>query len=306
MNGVGNFALITLAVVYGVYSLFSSGLCGVALARVYPNFLVKKRQRKLENPAWELGSLFLLFGLGGFMLVFGNANSALGELDYWLVIALLATLMRASLLLWIGRQREAKKITTSIKWLFALCCFSAPLAMAAIGVYMLSGKQFWETANGGLLMLSALFGLTAVGLALVGAKKKYLRTSVAIWLLVFGCIWPLSLEMSGSLLAGYWLGLWLSTAVVVISLVVLTDGIAKRYYLRVATPVLALLSFPLLAGATLPSLVFAHSTVEEAFSATGSEAVVVGLCLSVLLVSIYALIGLARLSEPGLKLNQKL
>lgn len=306
MISVEDLALTTLAMIFGLYGLFCGALCGISLARLQPRLLGRRKHTKMENPAWEAGNLFLLLGLGGFALVFNRALEPLGrETDYWLVLALVALMVRLCLVFWIARQRDARQITEALRILFVAACFTVPLALAAIGVFMLFGEQFWQSVPAGLLMLGCLLGLVAVGLAVVNAKKSYLQIVSALWLVVLGVLWPLSLEMNGSHILGYWLGLWLSFGIVVISVVVITDGLSKRSYLRLAVPALAFISFPLLASAGNPHLVYGQSTTAAAYS-SGSDVAIFCLSAGALAAVVFGLRAFAKLSEPKLNWNSKL
>lgn len=303
MISVADLALITLAMSFGLYGLFCGALCGISLARLWPKLLGRRKHVKMENPAWEGGNLFLLLGLGGFALVFNKALVPLGQVtDYWLILGLVALLVRISMVFWIARQRDSRQITAPVKVLFTAVCFTVPLSLAAIGTFMLFGEQFWHSVSAGLLMLSCLLGLCAVGLAVVNAKKSYLQMTSAAWLMVLGVLWPLSLEMNGSQLLGYWLGLLLSFGIVIISVVVITDGLSNRHYLRLAVPVLAFMAFPLLASAANPHLVSGQITTTAAFT-SGSDTAIIFLSVGVLASVAAGLKAFAKLSEP--KLNWK-
>ena len=152
--------------------------------------------------------------------------------------------------------------------IFLLTNFAIPLSFIAGGAYLLTGKLFWHTTIGWLIMAAAVVGLSGLGLAFVNQTKNRLTPTMilAVWFAIIGCLLPLKISHGGSLASGPILGLTILGFVGLMGLVI--DSIKTNRRLVLLTAGLVGLGTPLLlAWSNRPYLIHQQITLAGAYSA---------------------------------------
>ena len=195
-------SVLLISVFFALYGLSSAIECGLMLKMLARD----SRSRTMFTPLWEVTNVFLVFGFTALAMLF---NGALGTLSHALIatlsVALFTMLARACLVLGIFYIRDDDKIGGFLTWLLAVGTYLVALSFSAAGIYLLSGADFYHTLLGSLLMLATFVGLSGVGLILTGrsqAQRKLVPAELvlALWYLLLGCVVPLAVTHSGSLL----------------------------------------------------------------------------------------------------------
>lgn len=189
-------AIFIAATFISIYLLLCGIECGVALVRLFPRLSTKpKKHAALLGPGWEASSAFLIFGLTTLGFFFTDVFEVGGAAAITpVIVAVCAALIRAALRLGIFVTKTPLGLRLS-NVLFAFACFTAPLALAAFGYYLLNGAQFWEQPYGWVVMGASLSALTAIGLVPAlsgyGGRQYWLLSGMAYLfaLAPLGLVW---------------------------------------------------------------------------------------------------------------------
>lgn len=287
-----NFSLILIGLLFGLYAVCASIETGVVLRMAARD----QASRRLFTPLWELTNVLLVFGFTALAMLFNGALNSLSQaLLATLGVALFALLLRACVVLTIFYVWRHDILPNWLTCALAAGTLLVPLSFAAAGVFMLTGQNFWQSLLGWVLMVTALLGLVAPGLLYLNrrsAKRQALfgELSFALWLLLMGCVLPLSVVHTSNDLQQWPVAvLTLASAV---GLFWLMLSFISRRSARVwwGAMLLALAAPSLLAWADRPYLIAGKLTLAAAWGAQAyGRAIVIGLAamLPLLLVGFY-------------------
>ena len=241
----------------------------MALSIWKPGLLsLKKLDNKIYIRRWGLADVFLVLGFGAAAAFFSRAFTyTRSDLASTITVAIISLLLRIILEIWLFNNKNANKAPDEAKALFVLVSLVAPMSFAAMGIYLLSGQFFYQSVSGWLLEVGALLGILSIGISFIGGGKGLSQLLFGVWLMVWGLLLPLHLQMVGSNLLTYPFALWLSLLGIVAAIVIATDRLEKRFYLKYAAASLGLVTPAFLAFANRPYLVAHHLGLGGAFSA---------------------------------------
>jgi cytochrome bd-type quinol oxidase subunit 2 len=156
-----------VAIIFGIYGWLCGVECGLSLVRLLPSSTLTRHSLALFTPLWEVANVFLVLGFAGFAILFSHGLVAIGKAVLPSLFAgLILLLIRACLVLYFSYG----KARTGLTWpnaLFVLVSFGVPLSFGAVGVHLLLGLSFWQSATGWLMMVALAFGMCALALSFV-------------------------------------------------------------------------------------------------------------------------------------------
>ena len=157
-------ALFVAIVHVSIYAFLCSLACGAALVQLFPRLGSTSPQTAALTPQWEFSNIFLAFGLTTVIVFFGNAVDKHEQTVLPALIALTITVLIKALMviaMYYIKPARGLKISNAV---FVIATFSTPLILAHLGIYMISGAAFWETAGGWAVMIATVIAITAIGL----------------------------------------------------------------------------------------------------------------------------------------------
>lgn len=286
---LADISLLAVTIFFSIYGLACGIECGIAMRLLNSN---TDRLRNLFTPFWEVTNVFLVFGFVSLIMLFNGALQQLSTaLLSTLAVAFFALLTRSCTVLTLF-YLQADRMSKIGVWLFALTSFAVPLTFTSSGVYLLTGKYFWLSLSGWLLMAAATLGMIAIGKLFISGTpnpKRLLSDELffAAWLMVLGSFVPLALLHSGGhfqkwpiaaldLLSIYGL---LVTYLVIIG--------RTKFKLKYYAGMMALVTPLLLVWANRPFLVAGQIKIDDAFGASSyAGALLVGSAIILPIVSL--------------------
>ena len=268
--------LLLAASFFSLYALACALECGIGLSLLGLGG-DSARAQSLFTPFWEVTNVFLVFGFTTLGVLFNSSLQTISHaLLSTLAVGLISLLLRACIVLKIFYVNAGRPKRLEIL-LFSICNFVIPLSFTAAGAYLVTGQLFWHTLLGWLIMLAAFLGLTAIGLLSVERIKKQSLGNLAyvLWLLVLGCLLPLTIAHTNKGLQQWPIAL-LALLSFAGLLALLLNFIARMRLLLLATTVIVGLSAPLLlAWANRPYLINGQLTLANAYGAQAFGSVVI-------------------------------
>lgn len=275
-------SVLLIAAFFSLYALTSAVEYGIVLKMLSRD----KTSRKMFTPLWEVTNVFLVFGFTGLAFLFNGALTHLSrELMGTLGVALVTMLARACLVLSVFYIRDEDHLPDWQVRFFGAATFLVPLTFTASGVYLLTGQLFWNTLLGWTLMLAAAAGLSAAGLLFVNRKARgrallFPKLTFATWFLLLGCVIPLVVAHTDSLLAQGPIAILVLLSAGGLGLMLLRFMKVRYISLWPYAALVIFLAPLLLAWANRPYLVSGKMTLAQAFGAqTYVSAVVIGLAI---------------------------
>ena len=178
-------ALIIVATIFGIYSVFASIECGLSILRFWPKLAVNPtKSLGLFVSIWEVTNVFLVMGFTAFAILFNTVSvGILPTIAPAIALGASFLLIRGLLVLLLFYRKS--KVGASIgNLLFAATSFGVPLSFASVGIFMLTGHQFWQSFTSVSLLLIAALGLAAMGLAFVRWHEAANKPLVAVSYLI--------------------------------------------------------------------------------------------------------------------------
>lgn len=269
-----------LALIFGFFGAYGwlSGIgCGIGLLRLLPGSSLTRQGLRLFTPLWETMTLFLVFGTLALVAIFGhNLPKVIGSVKVSLIVAIAALGLRIGLVVYLWASK-AKAGFTWRNLLYNGASFLVPLCLGAIGVQLMTGRTFWQTPTGWIMMAALLFGLLAMSVAfvyfIVGQTPHDRLHQLSRWLnvLLVLCIvlMLLSVNRHNDHLRSLALAcLVLFGVIIALSQFLLWLGARERYMFWFVSG-LALISPPLLALANQPYLAFPALPLGWAYRLSG-------------------------------------
>jgi hypothetical protein len=159
--------IIIICILFGLYGWTAAVECGVSFLRLLPRSTFTKQGLRLFRPMWRLTSLYLLLSCAVFGALFYRTSSqVLRSLGFSLLVGFLALLLRAGFILFLFHT----KARTGLTWqnlVLSVLSFIVPASFGVAGIMALTGRAFWGTATGWLMLICLLWGLIAMALSFV-------------------------------------------------------------------------------------------------------------------------------------------
>jgi len=294
-------SVLIISVLFGLYGLASAVEYGIVIKMLRRD----EASKKMFTPLWEVTNVFLVFGFTGLAMLFNGALTRLSSaLMATLGVAITAMLIRACLVLYIFYMNSEQKISGPTLWLFSGTTFLVPITFTSAGIYLLSGKLFWQSLLGIVLMLMAIGGLSSIGLLILGRKstpRQQLSAKLLFvgWLWLIGCLLPLvTLHTTNTLNKTSLLGL-IALAACGLGLMLLEFVQDKNLKMWRYGALSALLVPTVLAWAGRPYLIAGKLTLNQAYGAqTYGSAVVIGMAILTPLILVGFYIFARLLNDP--------
>lgn len=257
--------ILVISTYFGLYAVACSVKCASSLELLGHSGPVKA----IFSPLWEASNVFLVLGLIAMAVAFQKAWQPLGHaLLGTLAGAFIALLASIGLGLALSRSDGASQ---ALKRLFVLFSFAAPLSFAAAGIYLVTGRYFWQSPAGWMLIIATTLGLPTVGWMLLSRVRKtagppLLEQAYLLWLVMLGSALPFAIKHSSSLLQTAPLQLITLASLLSICLVFLkyAYGLRRTWLLG---PLLFLAVPILLAWANRPYIISGQLALSQAYQA---------------------------------------
>lgn len=285
-------SLLIISGLFGFYALAAAVEYGIVI-----KMLGRKHNYKhMFTPLWEVTNVFLVFGFTGLSILFNSALGALSrDLLGLLSFALVAIVIRASIVLAIFYNGSSKPVPTWLTWLFGITTMLIPLVFAAAGIYLLTGQMFWQSLLGAVLFISSFVGLSSVGLNVLERKSSRherlpAQLSAVVWLMLLGSVLPIISLHTINNLSPTTLVIVVVAAAGILGLMLLSFVRRSNIWLWQALCVTCVALPMLLAWADRPYLISGKFTLVEAYGATSyGSAIVIGLAIMapLILVGLY-------------------
>ena len=160
-------SLLAILTAFSLYGVLSGVELGIALMRLEPRLAPAKLSKRIFSPRWEITNILLVLGCVGLFVSFPDA-AALVVRNAWplLLVGMIALVIRATLLVYLFLHRSVPGGTV-LNYLFVIVSLAVPLSLGGIGIYMVTGSQFWQSGVGCTLFSSLLIGMLALGMGFV-------------------------------------------------------------------------------------------------------------------------------------------
>jgi hypothetical protein len=193
-----------------IFSLMASLLavifsldCGKSLALIYPKLALKKQVfGNTINPLWRINNLlFIVTTLLMGVVISHSYIHYDNSIFTYIVIGLLAFIVKTFLILVMSKQKKSVN-NNIVKSVYLISSYAVVLIFSALGVYLITDKQFWVTLVGWVSIITALLGATIIGLSFINRSREITKNSslkqiqsaiFAIWVVMLGYVFPVSL-----------------------------------------------------------------------------------------------------------------
>lgn len=190
--------VLLLSLLLGLYAWLSTAESSIALLRLAPRLDTGAvAKRAVFTPRWEVTNALLVVGVFGFTVVFNDALvSIMQAMLPVIIIGTTALVARVAAAFYLARAKVGSGDATFASKALVLSNSTVLLSLATVGVYLLLGHAFWQTASGWIFMLSAAALLLALSLSFMywraGSKASQRlqwasRVSIALFT-AFGAI----------------------------------------------------------------------------------------------------------------------
>ena len=295
------FFYIVFLIIISIYGVLASSEVGMTLTFLFPGLSNDKSiSRYNYKLAWEVVDTFLIFAVIIFVTIFSKTFNNIGPTVLVpLFFAGAGILLRPIIGMYSSHRNY--KVNAWTKWLLIITSYLAPLSFACIGIYYFTDKPVLSTIVGITLLLSALIGITIIGLAFVNRNKSAVKSDLkyllyilfGFWVIGLGFMLPYSLRsFDNTLLRAPLTTLTMILAVSVASFFLYSAMKDKVYELYQYT-ILIGFTVPVLLGLDLmPYMINGVKTINQA-NGLGSYwlSILVGfiICLSTIAISFYIL-----------------
>lgn len=206
-----NFILIVIVILFSLYGLTCALECAFSLVLFSSRLTIESKYKKVVKDYWlDAFNFLILLILFIFALLmhhtYLNFPSQLHPYILLIGIGIVAKVI-CRFILYSNSNNQDNKM---VKYLYLLSAFITPLALSSLGIYLITGKQFWTTLVGWSLILSAFFGLLVIGLSGINKTKElskniklkqFLEIIFGVWIVLLGFVFPLSLQhFNGSII----------------------------------------------------------------------------------------------------------
>ena len=157
--------LTVIFLLFGVCAWLSTVEAGIGLMRLLPTGTKNKMTLEIITPAWEVTNIFLVFAFAAFIAIFSNSLSKIVDMvSPFLIICGVAVLIRSALILYFYyfKPRLGFKLPNL---LFVLSCLVFSLSLGAIGIYLISGANFWDSLLGTVMFTGLILGVASLSIA---------------------------------------------------------------------------------------------------------------------------------------------
>ncbi len=290
--------LIITCLLFSFVGVALSVEIGHCLVAVQPKLTSKSTDNVLTNySSWViLDTLLELLILGILTLVTYSYFVFNNSITWFLVISLLALFIKTSNMTFIHHRYKKPWLNKS----YLLFSYITVISLGSLGVYLVTGKQFWQTSVGWTLIVTILLGVTVTGLSYINRTsaldksiklKQLLQLIFVFWLLFMGFVYPIVLQHYNSSLIG--ISLSIMEAVViggVIGYTISTIQQKKPHELYQYCFLISLLVTFLIGWNNRPYLILGRIPINQIFKLNAFHSSLSWLAWLVLLLMIFLLI----------------
>jgi hypothetical protein len=159
--------LVVLSVAFGFYCWLSGVEVGISFLRFLRGSTLTRYGIGLFRRLWILTVILLMCSVGGFSYGFNKGLRPItGMMLTTIIVGGSCFVVRSILAIYLFYSKSR----LGYSWqniLFGLTSLGTPLCLAAVGIYLLTGEQWWHTTTGWALILSFAFGLLMLAVAYV-------------------------------------------------------------------------------------------------------------------------------------------
>ncbi len=187
------FYYIIFLIIISIYGVLASSEVGMALATLYPRLSNSKSiNRYTYRPIWEMVNIFLIFAAVMFLTIF---NKPFLDISRAVLIPLFFAMFGILLRPIIGNYVSYQKTKASrwSLWTLTVSSYLTPFSIAGIGIYYFTGRSVLSTGVGFILLISALLGITTIGLAFVNRDRATIKANFKYWLYFLFGFWAIDL-----------------------------------------------------------------------------------------------------------------
>jgi hypothetical protein len=320
-----DFITIILSLSFSLVGIIISIECGIYLANLCPKLISKKNEINLNRGSWRLSSLIIFLSTLSAALLLRKSSLGISRaVYYFLIISLVAFLTRSLCRMYLKVNNK----NVAVKWLQLVGDYVFLLSFAAIGSYILTGKQFWQSLPGVTLFVASILAIFLIGISYLNRfpalikrpeLKNLLEIVLAVWVVLLGFVYPIALAHYNVNLIGT--AMTISEVVIIISILGFgySTFFQKKPYEMYQYIILIAFLLPLLyAWNNRPYIVSLKATTRQASSISSYneshswllKPLLFLLCILILL-SVYILLNLLvleniKITKPIIKkLNRK-
>lgn len=197
------FVFILIILLFSTLALIFSVECGYSLASLFPSLISKPEKNiTLNGQLWKITNSLTFLLLISFLILLKNNNLNINNSVFSLFLIALIALFIKTLTRTFLRNIKKAKPNRLINYIYLLSSYLFLLCVSSVGVFLVTGKQFWVTVVGWVLFVSCFVGITLIGLSYVN-RKPYLEKDINLqyllqilfitWVLLLSFAYPISL-----------------------------------------------------------------------------------------------------------------
>ena len=209
---MNTLVLVIVALLFSAYGIVCAIECGAGLALLNPKLSSEPKDKRFPSSSlWLITTLLTLVLTFVLYVITKNTYLPISHYVYdLLIIGILANIIKLLSTNYLGRKTNQKRLQKFAP-AYLIGCYLYSVSLGSIGIYFVTGKQFWSTIVGWTLIVSLVLGITLVGLSMQNRNSSYdkrikLRQCIDLtfagWLVALGFAFPLSLQHYNSSLIG--------------------------------------------------------------------------------------------------------
>jgi hypothetical protein len=200
---------LIICLLFSVIGVVLSIELGYCLVSLQPKLASKSTDNGFTNYSMWLvmDTLLELLIVSSLILINYSYIIINNSVSWFLIIALISLIIKTSNMTFL--HRGYKKVW--IKKSYLIFSYITALSLGSIGIYLVTGKQFWQSIVGLTLLIAMILGLTLIGLSYFNRTsvlvkkiklKQLLQILFVLWLVVIGFVYPVALQHYNSAIIG--------------------------------------------------------------------------------------------------------
>jgi len=295
------FLFVLFIIMASLYGVLASIEAGIALTMLFPKLSNSPLFNKdIYTPIWEITNVFLVLAVIILTVIFNNSLSHFSKIAFVpLFFAGIGLLIRAITGMYIFYSNN--KVNLLSKLLLIAASYLAPVSVAVIGVDFFTGKSVWSTNLGLALLLSALLGITVIGLTFANRHKSAISQHSRYLLYILFAFWAIDL---GFMLPHFLMSFdsnLLKTPLTILIAVIAVSTVSFFMYSAVKNKVHELYQYAILIGFitpillgldSKPYLIYNNITIKQAYGAAAYQStILIGgiICFPIIAIGFYLL-----------------
>jgi hypothetical protein len=195
---MSNVILIIIALLYSVLGIVFAIELGELFLLVNPRSGIDKKPLASTSHAWKMVySVLLILSISVFALLFHTKLPINRSLN-WLLLITIILLFEKAIFRRIFRGNLKYK---NGNYKLLISSYLILLSYSAIGIYFITGKQFWDTFVGWVLIVTVFLGISIISLSYINRKptlidrpsrKQFLLILFSLWCIFLGYLFPIA------------------------------------------------------------------------------------------------------------------